>query len=255
VLLAIDVGNTETTLALFDQEEVHGHWRVTTDVPRTPDEWSLLLKALVIGGRQEQVHRVGLCSVVPPLTRTLSEAIASAFGVEPIVIDAKSPLPIRLAVDDPPTVGADRIVNTLAASVLRKLDCIVVDLGTATTYDCITADGVFLGGVIQPGVQTSAETLIRRTSQLPATDIVAPQRVIGTRTDECIRAGIVFGAAESIDGIVRRIKRSWPNPSTPLVLATGGLAETIRPFCQELDEVDPLLTLRGVRVAVELLSK
>src|ERR687884_551766 len=128
------------------------------------------------------------------------------------------------------TVGADRLINTLAASRIHRRDTIVVDLGTATTFDCITAGGVFLGGVIAPGVRTSADTLIRRTSKLPATELVAPIRVIGKRTEDCIRAGVMFGAADSIDGIVRRIKGEWPGGAVPLVVATGGLAETLRPY-------------------------
>jgi type III pantothenate kinase len=171
-----------------------------------------------------------------------------------VVVDARAALPITLDVEEPLTVGADRLINTLAASRLYARDTIVVDLGTATTYDCITAAGVFLGGVIQPGVRTSAETLFRRTSKLPATELVPPQRVIGRRTEECIRAGVVLGAADSIDGIVRRIKREWPGGATPLVVATGGLAETLRPFCNEFDRVEPFLTLIGLRLAYELLS-
>jgi pantothenate kinase type III len=132
-----------------------------------------------------------------------------------VIVDARSPLPITLDVLEPLTVGADRIVNTLAASRLFGRDTIVVDLGTATTFDCITADGVFLGGVIAPGMRTSAETLIRRTSKLPATELVAPEHVIGRRTEDCIRAGVVFGTAESVDGIVRRIKGEWPTPPSP----------------------------------------
>jgi type III pantothenate kinase len=142
------------------------------------------------------------------VTQPLSDACRQGLRLAQLtLVDGGSALPIRLAVDEPMSVGADRIVNTLAASRLYGRDAIVVDLGTATTFDCITADGVFLGGVIAPGVRTSAETLFRRTSKLPATELTAPHRVIGRRTEECIRAGIVFGAAESIDGIVRRIKR------------------------------------------------
>jgi type III pantothenate kinase len=152
------------------------------------------------------------------------------------------------------TVGADRIINTLAASRIYRLDCIVVDLGTATTYDCITADGVFLGGVIQPGVRTSAETLFRRTSKLPATELVAPRKAIGTRTEECIRAGVVFGAADSLDGIVRRIKRDWPRDQVPKVVATGGLAAVIKPYCTEIELIEPDLTLHGLRMAYDLLT-
>src|SRR6476661_2204570 len=147
--------------------------------------------------------------------------------------------------------GAHRIINTLAASRLYKRDTIVVDLGTATTYDCITADGVFIGGVIAPGVRTSAETLFRRTSKLPATEIAPPARVIGRRTEECIRSGVVLGGAEAIDGLVRRIKGEWPGAAVPLVVATGGLATVFEPFCQEFEIIEPYLTLIGLRLAHE----
>jgi type III pantothenate kinase len=137
------------------------------------------------------------------------------------MIDSSAALSIRLEVDEPLSVGADRIANTLAASRLRKRDAIVVDLGTATTYDCITAKGAFIGGIIQPGVITSAETLFRRTAQLAATELIPPKKVIGTRTDECIRSGVLYGAADSIDGLVRRIKKEWTG-ADPIVIATGG---------------------------------
>jgi len=147
------------------------------------------------------------------------------------------------------------LVNTLAASRLYARDAIVVDLGTATTFDCITADGVFLGGVIAPGLRTSAETLTRRTSKLPATELIPPDRAIGKRTEECIRAGVMFGAADSIDGIVRRIKREWPRPDRPMVIATGGFAEVVAPLCEEFDRVEPWLTLQGLQMAHELLTR
>ena len=146
-----------------------------------------------------------------------------------------------------------RLRRVLAASTLRKRDTIVVDLGTATTYDCITADGSFIGGIIQPGVGTSADTLFRRTAQLAATELTPPKKVIGTRTDECIKSGVLYGAADSIDGLVRRIKKEWAVPA-PLVIATGGLAETLRPHCESFDEVDAFLTLQGVRIGYELLA-
>ncbi len=152
---------------------------------------------------------------MPALTAPLAEACEQAVGATPLIIDARSPLPITLDVEEPLTVGADRIINTLAASRIYRRDTIVVDLGTATTYDCITADGVFLGGVIAPGVRTSAETLFRRTSKLPATEIAPPARVIGRRTEECIRSGVVLGGAEAIDGLVRRIKGEWPRRGGP----------------------------------------
>ena len=256
MILVFDVGNTETTIGLFDAARMRGHWRITSGVTRTPDEFAMLLRGLLAMDdvQPEQVTGCALGSVVPSVTGPLADACTRAFGMRAMVIDGGSPLPITLEVDEPLTVGADRIINTLAASRLYKRDTIVVDLGTATTYDCITADGVFLGGVIQPGVQTSAEMLFRRTSKLPATELVAPARVIGKRTEECIRAGVIFGAAESIDGLVRRIKREWPTTATPYVVATGGLAEVLQPHCEQFDRVEPFLTLDGLRLAHELLA-
>lgn len=255
MILAFDIGNTETTAALFDGATVGPHWRLTTTLPRTPDEYVLLLRSLFQAAGMEiaAVTGTAICSVVPPVTQTLMHACLECFGKAPVIIDAHSPLPIKLQVDEPYTVGADRVANTLAVSRLRKRDTIVVDLGTATTYDCITASGSFIGGVIQPGVGTSAETLFRRTAQLAATELVPPKKVIGTRTDECIRSGVLYGAADSIDGLVRRIKKEWAVPN-PLVIATGGLAETLRPYCETFDEVDAFLTLQGVRLGYELLA-
>lgn len=256
MLLVFDVGNTETTVGLFDAERLAGQWRLTTSHERTADEIGLLLRALVhhAGIDAARVDAAAVGSVVPGATPALVEACERYFGAAVLVVDATSPLPITLDVDEPRTVGADRIINTLAASRLYERDVIVVDLGTATTYDCITADGVFLGGIIAPGVRTSAETLFRRTSKLPATELVAPERVIGRRTEECIRAGVVFGAADAIDGLVRRIKAAWPTPAVPLVVATGGLAETLRPHCTSFDRVAPHLTLEGLRIAHGLLA-
>ena len=185
----------------------------------------------------------------------LAKACEMCFGRKPVMVDARADLPIKLDVEEPLTVGADRIANTLAASRIHKRDAIVVDMGTATTYDCITADGTFLGGVIQPGIMISADTLFRRTAQLPATDVVPPRKVIARRTDECIRAGVLYGAVDSIDGIVRRIKKEWPAKRAPLVIATGGMAETIRPHSTELELVDPYLTLKGIRLGYQLLAR
>jgi type III pantothenate kinase len=255
MILTFDVGNTETTAGLFEGESLRAHWRVTTGIPRTHDEFSLLLRSLLHSAEIDtsEVKGSAICSVVPPVTQPLAKACEDCFGAAPAIVDARAKLPIKLLIDEPLTVGADRIANTLAASRLWHRDAIVVDLGTATTYDCITADGAFIGGIIQPGVGTSADTLFRRTSQLSATELVAPKKVIGTRTDECIRSGVLYGAADSIDGLVGRIKKEW-GVKDPLVIGTGGLAETLRPFCKSLDEVDPFLTLKGVRIGYDLLK-
>jgi type III pantothenate kinase len=256
VIIVFDVGNTETTIGLFDEAELRAHWRIMTDVPRTGDEFGVLLQNLLdaAGVDRDDVTDASIGSVVPRVTEPLTTACEHWLQAKRItIVDGASPLPIKLDVDEPRTVGADRIVNTLAASRLFARDAVVVDLGTATTFDCITADGVFLGGVIAPGVLVMAETLFRRTSKLPATELVPPQHVIGKNTSECIRAGVMLGAAELIDGLVRRIKASWPNAETPVVVATGGLAETFARLCQSFERVEPYLTLHGLRMAHGLL--
>ena len=257
MILVCDVGNTETTIGVYDGETLRAHWRIMTEVPRTADEFGLLLRQLLIDDGINPTHIEGasIASVVPRVTAPLVAACKVWLQAKPVhLIDGRTKLPITLDVEEPQTVGADRIVNTLAASKLFGRDAIVVDLGTATTFDCITADGVFLGGVIAPGVLVMAETLTRRTAKLPATELVLPKHVIGRRTEECIRAGVMYGAADSIDGLVRRIKAEWPRPGTPLVIGTGGLSETFEPLCKEIDQIDPYLTLRGLQLAYDLLA-
>ena len=257
MILVADVGNTETTLGVYEDETLRAHWRVMTDVPRTADEFGLLLRQLLVDEGINPTHVSGACiaSVVPRITAPLMSACRRWLQDKPVhLVDGRSKLPITLDVDEPLTVGADRIVNTLAASRVYKRDAIVVDLGTATTFDCITADGVFLGGVIAPGVLMMAESLTRKTSKLPATELQLPKQIIGRRTEECIRAGVMYGAAEQIDGLVRRIKAEWPRKETPIVVATGGLSETFQPLCRELEALDPFLTLRGLEMAYGLLS-
>ena len=257
MILAFDIGNTETTVGAFDGDVLTAHWRLTTAVERTPDELGLTLHELLRAGSLERTDVTGAAigSVVPSLTAPLAEACERWLGVRARVIDARSALPIVLKVDEPLTVGADRILNTLAASQIYRADSIIVDFGTATTYDCITADGLFLGGIIAPGLRTSADTLIRRTSKLPATELVAPPRAIGTRTEDCIRAGVLFGAADAIDGLVRRIKAEWPTPRVPRVVATGGLAPLVAPLAKEIELVEPFLTLYGLQIAFSLLER
>jgi type III pantothenate kinase len=257
MILVFDVGNSETTIGLFNGEMLRGHWRIITSVPRTADEFGVLIKSLIQSSDYEiaRIDGVAVGSVVPVVTGPLLEACTRYLPASSsIVVDAKAGLPIKLDVDEPMTVGADRIINTLAASRLFGRDCIVVDLGTATTFDCITAEGVFIGGVIAPGVQTSAETLTRKTSKLPSTELTIPKRAIGRRTEDCIRSGVIFGAADAIDGTVRRIKAEWPHRDKPLVIATGGFAEMFGKICKEFDRVEPYLTLQGLQMAHTLLS-
>ncbi len=253
--LVFDVGNTETVLGLFEAGELQEHWRISTYPERTIDELGLLIRSLIreSGFELEMVTGAAIASVVPPITPIVVDMCQRHLGVTALNVDASSQLPIKLDVEEPLGVGADRIVNTLAAARLYRTDVIAVDLGTATTFDCITADGVFHGGVIAPGPRTGAETLVRRTAKLPRVDLEPPAVVIGRRSETAIRSGIFFSVVDAIDGIVRRIKVEWKRPEA-LVVATGGLAQLIAPHCATVDKVEPYLTLIGLDLAHQHLS-
>jgi type III pantothenate kinase len=256
MLLALDIGNTETTVGLFAGDRLEGHWRLHTTAQRTPDEWASALTAYLTqaGHSTQEVGAAIVASVAPQVTQSLCAGVAAATTREPVLVDGRSKLPITLDVDEPLTVGADRIVNTLAASQLFKRDTIVVDFGTATTFDCITSDGRFIGGVIMPGIRTASDELVRRTAKLPATELTPPARAIGRRTEDCIRAGVLWGTADAVDGLVRRIKAEWPNKKTPQTIATGGLAGLVAPLSKEIESVHPDLTLVGLRLAAAALG-
>lgn len=253
--LVFDVGNTETVIGWFEATELRGHWRVSTDGRRTADEYGLMLMQLLAaaGAGGAPVRSATIGSVVPAMTLTLSDACRRYLGAEVYAVGARTPLPIRLDVEEPLTVGADRIVNTLAALRMFGVDTVVVDLGTATTFDCITRDGVFIGGVISPGVKTAASNLTERTAKLPRVELVPPQRVIGRRTETCIQSGVFYGAVDAIDGTVTRIREEWGVPEL-LVVATGGLAELICPHCRTVQRIEPFLTLYGLEFAREHLA-
>ncbi len=251
MLLTLDIGNTEITAGLFRDDALLVHWRLTTNPDRTPDEWAAAISGFLLhaGHSPNEVRAICLASVAPAVTRSIADGVAAATGVRPVAVDAHARLPVRLDVDEPLSVGADRIVNVLAAADLHAGDVIVVDFGTATTFDCITADGRFIGGAIMPGVRTSADQLTRRAAKLPATELAAPERVIGRRTEECIQAGVIYGAADAVDGMVRRIRAEWPDGGQPRVVATGGLSALVAPHCRSIDAVEPALTLRGLCLA------
>jgi type III pantothenate kinase len=256
MLLALDVGNTEITVGVFLGDDLEAHWRLTTNPDRTPDEWGSAIGGFLLqaGHSPNEVRAVCLASVAPTVTQSVVEGITLITGCTPLQVDARSPLPVKLDVDEPLTVGADRIVNVLAAVDLFKADSIVVDFGTATTFDCVTGDARFLGGAIMPGLRTSADQLTRRAAKLPATELRAPDRVIGRRTEECIQAGVLFGTADAVDGIVRRITAEWPGGKRPRVVATGGLAAIVAPLTTTIELTDPDLTLRGLRIAARHLG-
>ena len=256
MLLTLDLGNTEITVGLFHGDDLEGHWRLTTNPDRTPDEWGSAIGGFLLqaGHSPNEIRAVCLASVAPTVTQSVVEGIALISGCTGILVDARSPLPVKLDVDEPLTVGADRIVNVLAAVELFKADSIVVDFGTATTFDCVTGDARFLGGAIMPGLRTSADQLTRRAAKLPATELRAPSRAIGRRTEDCIQAGVLFGAADAVDGMVRRITAEWPGGKKPRVVATGGLAATVAPLTTTIELTDPDLTLRGLRIAARHLG-
>jgi type III pantothenate kinase len=251
MLLALDIGNTEITVGLFQKNELEAHWRLTTNPDRTPDEWGSAIGGFLVqsGHSPNEVRAVCLASVAPPVTQSIVDGVARSTGCTGVTVDARTALPVVLDVDEPLTVGADRIVNVLAAVDLFRTDSVVVDFGTATTFDCVTGDLRFLGGAIMPGLRTSADQLTRRTAKLPATELRAPARVIGRRTEECIQAGVLFGTADAVDGMVRRITAEWPDRKRPRVVATGGLAPIIAPLSSTIEVTDPDLTLRGLRIA------
>src|SRR5262245_20120930 len=251
MLLALDIGNTEITLGLFQGDALQAQWRLTTHPDRTPDEWGGAVGDVLIraGNSPNEVRAVCLASVAPSVTQSVVAGVARATGRTAVAVDAQSPLPVRLDVDEPLSVGADRIVNVLAAAELYREDVIVVDFGTATTFDCIIADGRFIGGVIMPGLRTAADQLTRRAAKLPATELKPPARAIGRRAQDCIPAGVPFGAADAVDGIVKRIMKEWPGGRRPKVVGTGGLATTVAPLTTTIESVDPDLTLHGLRIA------
>lgn len=256
MILVFDIGNTETVIGLFESGDLLDHWRISTQPERSVDELGLLVRSLIreSGFDVNTVRAAVVASVVPPMTPVLQEMCERHLGVQAEVIDARSPLPISLDVEEPLSVGADRIANTLAVTTLYHTDAIAVDLGTATTFDCISGDGTFLGGVISPGIRTGAEMLVRRTAKLPRVDLEPPPAVIGKRTETSLRSGIFYGAVDAIDGIVQRIKNEWGRPEA-LVIATGGLAPLVAPHCRTVDRVEPFLTLFGLDAAHRFLEE
>lgn len=251
MILAVDVGNTQTVVGLFEGERLVAHWRIASDASATPDELVIKVDALlgVPGHAWSDVDRVVVASVVPKLTDAWNDASVKATALEPMIVGPglKTGLPIRS--DNPHEVGADRIVNGVAALAAYGAPVLVVDFGTATTIDVIDADGAYLGGVIAPGVETSAEALFAKAARLSKVDLVDPGTVIGRNTRHSVQAGLLIGGAVMVDGLVRRI---WAELGhhTPVV-ATGGLARRMSAICETVTDVDPDLTLKGLMMVYE----
>ena len=250
--LVADVGNTDTVFALAepDGREVRAHWRIRTAAERTADELAVMLRRLMAASANQlgPIRRAVIGSVVPACDAALRRALDEIAEGPVLQLTGKAALPIRIDVEAPGAVGADRIANALSAWDRYRRDTIAVDLGTATTFDCVTAGGVFLGGAIAPGLRAGAEWLADRTAKLPRVDLVPPSEVIGRSTEACLRSGVFHSAIGGVEAILERIRGEWES-AEPLVVATGGFSSTVGPLLSRVDRVEPLLTLEGLAIA------
>ncbi|MBW7996358.1 MAG: type III pantothenate kinase [Candidatus Glassbacteria bacterium] len=254
MILAFDIGNTHIVMGLYDGLELAGRWRIDSNPERTVDDYGhLVLSILQRAGADSKVDGVVIGSVVPTLTYVFEKLGRRYFEVEPVLISGDTELGIVYDVDAPASsIGADRIANAVAVRERYATDCIVVDMGTATTFDLISADGTYHGGVISPGISTSAESLISRASMLSRVKIEAPPKVIGRDTISMMQSGIFYGAICQIDGLVERLKAEWGKPCR--VIATGGFVTMLAKFSREFDTVDPNLTLDGLRLSYQIVT-
>ena len=248
MLLVVDVGNTNTVLGLYDGERLVHDFRIETSQGRTSDEYHVLLLNLLqlAGVERSDVRASILASVVPPLNDTVIDAVDRAFDHEIMLVGPGIKTGMPVLAENPREVGADRIVNSVAAYERVQGAAIVVDFGTATTFDCISDKGEYLGGAIAPGMEISANALFASAAKLPRSEIARPPRVIGRNTVHSMQSGIVFGYVGLVDGLVRRLAAEIGTEVT--VIATGGLATLIEPDSETIDEVDELLTLEGLRL-------
>ncbi|MEU1706002.1 type III pantothenate kinase [Streptomyces sp. NPDC005706] len=259
MLLTIDVGNTHTVLGLFDGEDIVEHWRISTDARRTADELAVLLQGLMgmhplLGdGLGDGIDGIAICATVPSVLHELREVTRRYYGDVPAVLvepGVKTGVPIQF--DNPKEVGADRIINAVAANELYGGPAIVVDFGTATTFDAVSARGEYVGGVIAPGIEISVEALGIRAAQLRKIEVARPRNVIGKNTVEAMQSGVVYGFAGQVDGVVSRMARELADdPDEVTVIATGGLAPVVLGESSVIDEHQPWLTLIGLRLVYE----
>lgn len=251
MILVIDVGNTNIVIGIYKGKTLVHHWRLSTNRSATVDEYGIMIHNLVhyADVKLEQINGVIISSVVPPLMRTLEQLCQQYLGKAPLVVGPGVKTGLNIRYENPREVGADRIVNSIAGIEKYGTPLIVVDFGTATTFDYIDEGGNYLGGAIVPGIGISTEALYQRAAKLPRIELVRPKSVIGRNPVTSMQAGIIFGYAGQVDGIVGRIRREF-NVS-PRVIATGGLAELIAAESDTIEEVDPLLTLEGLRIIYE----
>ena len=248
MLLAIDIGNSNIILGVFDDDKLKGTWRIVTGMHRMPDEYaSLILSFLDRGGLvSSQITDAVLCSVVPPLVTVFEEVCQRYFEISPLTVEAGVKTGVRICMDNPKEVGADRIVNAVAVHRLYGGPVIVIDLGTATTFDAVSKDGDYLGGAIAPGIAIATEALFNRTAVLPRVDLTRPKQAIGRNTVTAMQSGIVFGYVGLIEGIVTRIQEELGSEAK--VVATGGYADLLAQVTPIIEIVNPDLTLIGLRL-------
>jgi type III pantothenate kinase len=252
MLLTIDIGNTDTTLGVFKGEELRATWHMATSVHRRADEYGALLLNLLHqqGLDTSDVKAIALCGVVPPLISTFDELFQRYFHISPLVVGVGVKTGVRIRMDNPREVGADRIVNAAAAHRLYGGPVIITDLGTATTFDTVSKEGDYLGGAIAPGILTAAEALFTRAAMLPRVEMIRPKHAIGTNTTAAMQSGIIFGYVGLIEGMVARIQKELGEKAK--VVATGGVAELVAKETAVIDVVNPHLTLIGLRLIYEM---
>ena len=253
MLLAADVGNTEIVLGVFEAAELRHTWRLSTRPERTSDELALQLAGFLEHRDLDlRTDVTGMCiaSVVPDVTSSLREMAAAYLPFDPLIVGPGTKTGVPVLTDNPREVGADRVVNALAAFTRFGGPAIVVDFGTGTNFDVVSADGEFLGGVIAPGLQISAGALFGRTARLTRVDLQPPRSPVGKSTVEAIQSGLLYGTAGEVDGVVTRIRAELQAPDA-VTVATGGLAPVVIPHCTTVDHHEPWLTLEGLRLVFE----
>ncbi len=245
MLFAVDIGNTNTVMGVFEKEKLKDSFRLSTKHSLTVDECGLLINQL-LSKKKKKIKGVIICSVVPFLTSVYQKMSRRYLKIEPVIVSFKLPLGIKILYDDPSEVGADRLANAVAAYQIYGGPVIVVDLGTATTFDVVSKKGEYLGGAIAPGLESSMSSLMQKAAQLSKIDFRKPKEIIGKSTEESLRSGFFYGTLGQIDEIVKRIKKHIKGEVK--VVATGGLADLIASESKTIQKIDPDLTLKGLKI-------